>query len=257
MLDYSDAETLDEGFDESLDEGYDGAESLDDTLDESLDEGAEFLPGILGGLLPRISGSIGIGGRAPAPFRYNRMAPFQPSMQQMLPPGVRTGTVQLPNGGRGTVVLPQEVVTTQQLDQRIAPLQRDVRAVGARVNRLDTSLATQTANLNRLTTQVGADLADTRRRIAAESKRRGREIAQVRVDTRKRLARMRRETDDRVNMLMVMSLMMGQGSGGGSGNDDMMMILPLMMMSGSGSGGSGGSDNSMMMMAVAMMMMNR
>jgi hypothetical protein len=256
MLDLSDAESLDDSFDDSLDDNLDEAESLDDSLDESLDEGGEFLPGVLGGLFPRVSGSFGIGGRAPTPFRYNRMAPFQPSMQQMLPPGVRTGTVQLPNGARATVVLPSEVVTTQQLDQRITPLQRDVRAVGARVNRLDTSLATQTSNLNRLTTQVGADLTDTRRRIAAESKRRGREIAQVRVDTRKRLARMRRETDDRINMIMILSLVMGQGSGGAGGNDDMMMILPFMMMSGSGSG-SGGSDNSMMMMAVAMMMMNR
>lgn len=231
-------ETYDEGFVDERDSGY----------DEAIDDEAEFLP-----FLPGIPGLIGAGGQTVGSaisnigrsisglFNYRPNAPIRPA-RPSAPTGVSTATLATPQG-QATLRLPSPLVTRDEFQRVIGPMQASIERVAQRANTLD-------QDVGKLSRRVGTVLADTRKEVEQAKLHTAREIGRMRKDTVARIEKLRRAQNERLNMIMMMTLMLGDGSG--SSGDDMLMFLPLMMMSGDQGGGS--DNNTMMMLAMVMLM---
>lgn len=232
-------ETYDEGF---VDEGESG-------YDEAYDDEAEFLP-----FLPSIPSLIGAGGKTVGGaisnigrginnlFNYRPNAPIRPTRPNA-PTGVSSATLATPQG-QATLRLPSPLVTRDEFQRAIGPMQASIERVAQRANTLD-------QDVGKLSKRVGTVLADTRKEVEQAKLHTAREIGRLRKDTVVRIEKLKRAQNDRLNMIMMMTMMMGDGSG--SSGDDMLMFLPMMMMSGD-QGGGGGDNNTMMMLAMVMMM---
>lgn len=231
-------ETYDEGFVDERESGY----------DEALDDEAEFLP-----FLPSIPSLIGVGGQTVGGalsnigrgisglFNYRPNTPIRPT-RPGVPTGVSTATLATPQG-QATLRLPSPLVTRDEFQRAIGPMQASIERVAQRTNTLD-------QDVGKLSRRVGTVLADTRKEVEQAKLHTAREIGRLRKDTTVRIEKLKRAQNERLNMVMMMTLMMSDNSG--SSSDDMLIFLPLMMMS--GDQGNSSDNNAMMMLAMVMMM---
>jgi hypothetical protein len=234
-------------------EAYDD-ETFDDEFyaGESVDDEAEFLGTLLGGPAAAIGNLVGgILGPRPAPPR----PPLPPVNVSPAGPGVSTATLQTPQGS-ATLRLPQPVVTRQELENVLKPIQEGINRDAARVN-------TISREIEDLRTRVGAVVADTQRDVGQLKT----SLKKSQSAQRAAIARLRREQSNQQTMSLLMTVMM-QGqvrrlvenhehvSGAveftDGGDNTALMFLPLMM-----SGGGGGDSSMSMMLPMMMLAMNK
>ncbi|MEW6590780.1 MAG: hypothetical protein AB1418_07065, partial [Pseudomonadota bacterium] len=173
-------ETYDEGF---VDEGESG-------YDEAYDDEAEFLP-----FLPSIPSLIGAGGKTVGSaianigqgisglFNYRPNAPIRPT-RPSAPTGVSTATLATPQG-QATLRLPSPLVTRDEFQRAIGPMQASIERVAQRANTLD-------QDVGKLSKRVGTVLADTRKEVEQAKLHTAREIGRLRKDTVVRIEKLRR-----------------------------------------------------------------
>ena len=257
--------------------GYDD-EGFDIEAFGESDDDAEFLPGILGTVLPGLASGIGgavsgLLGPRPAP-----RPPLPPVRVAPVSGGVSNAVLQTP-AGNATVQLSQPAVSKVDFDRAVGDLRAAINEERARINALQRDAKTTGDQLTALAAETRRDLGRLRQQRNADARRQA-----------ALLARLRRDQQSQGTMNMLMSMLAqkrveerldehthsipaatsGEGDGGakhthaiaaasaasagdGSDKQDMMLLMLPMMMASGGEGGGGGPDP-MMMAAMAMAM---
>lgn len=182
--------------------GYDDESFDDESFDDESYRSAEFIPGLgLGAsLLPGIASGIGnvIGGL----FGGQRRPPVPQVQVRPSGSGVSTANLQTP-AGSAVLRLPEPVPTREEFRQAVERLEGAINTVTTRAN-------TTQNDLQSLTTRVGAVVADTQK-----------DVAKVRMDTRRmlmkaqqvqkaRAAKLRQEIRSQQTTNLFLSIMLQQ-----------------------------------------------